>query len=207
MSVEPVQSVPPADPRKAAANLKMLVGLTAVAGMLADTAFLYSPTPELLGLIILCAFGFFVALLVWRSIWIRHCWTNAELLAPGTLRDGRTRAVGLWFVPLVNLWWPRRVLLDLRRASGLPQPGVVNLWWATGLVGLVVDLVGGAYLRHAHWALLGLCAVILLRAVVYIRLIAQLTDRQAQALALPAIHRPGDPLPKAVPETVPESAT
>jgi hypothetical protein len=191
--MEPVQ---PADPREAAWNLKLLAGLTAVGVALADTAFLYSPSRALLGVIVLCTLGFLVALCVWRTIWCRRCWTIAESLTPGSLRDGRGLAAGAWFIPLANLWLPRRVLLDIRRASGLSKQGIVNLWWSAGIVAFGLSALGGAVVSLQHVAITAVSALVLFKAGVFIRLVSQVTDRQVEVLGLPAIRRPGDPVPE-----------
>ena len=43
---------------------------------------------------------------------------TAEVLAPGTHGYSPGFAVWGWFIPVALLWIPRRVALDVRRASG-----------------------------------------------------------------------------------------
>ncbi|MGW5480217.1 DUF4328 domain-containing protein [Streptomyces sp. NPDC004008] len=60
---------------------------------------------------------------------------NARVLSPAAAAGSDAWAVPAWLVPVVNLWVPRRLLLDVRRvgdgASGTaPREGLVNAWWA-----------------------------------------------------------------------------
>ncbi|MGW2424051.1 DUF4328 domain-containing protein [Streptomyces sp. NPDC001709] len=69
-------------------------------------------------------------------VWFARCRRNAELLSPGAVRGSAAWAVLAWLLPGVNLWAPRRLLLDVQRASGPAgaDPGrgdvLVNVWWA-----------------------------------------------------------------------------
>ncbi|MER6401734.1 DUF4328 domain-containing protein [Kitasatospora sp. NPDC001603] len=182
--------VQPADPREPAGNLKALAVLTNAGLVLLSTAFLYSPSNTVMGLLVLVTLLALAAEAIVRSVWIRRCWSNAEVLAPGSQRCGRGWAVGVWFVPLVQLWLPRRVTVDLRRASGLPDSGVVNLWWGVSIA-VYVSYVMAAF-RDLHLvAVLAECALALVRMVAFIRIIGQITSRQAEALGLPPVTKLG----------------
>ncbi|GAA2746801.1 hypothetical protein GCM10010440_40090 [Kitasatospora cinereorecta] len=126
-----------------------------------------------------------------RSVWFRKCWTNAEVLAPGNQRSGRGWAGAVWFVPLVNVWLPRRIMLDIARASGLTDERLVNLWWGAGVL---TFLAGAASMfRGVHLgAVLVACALTLVRASALIRVIGQVTAAQAEALDLPPVSELGD---------------
>ncbi|MFI1728992.1 DUF4328 domain-containing protein [Streptomyces acidicola] len=52
-----------------------------------------------------------------------------------------------WIVPVMNLWVPRGIVVDIHRASapGERLPGVVNWWWGLWLAGML----GGAGLIYA----------------------------------------------------------
>ncbi|MBA2807686.1 DUF4328 domain-containing protein [Streptomyces sp. KM273126] len=52
-----------------------------------------------------------------------------------------------WIVPIMNLWVPRGIVVDIHRASapGERLPGVVNWWWGLWLAGML----GGAGLIYA----------------------------------------------------------
>ncbi|GAA1992777.1 hypothetical protein GCM10009738_87020 [Kitasatospora viridis] len=118
-----------------------------------------------------------------RSVWIRWCWTSAEALAPGSRRSGRGWVAGVWFVPLVRLWLPRRVVLDLRRAGGLPDGRFVNAWWGVGMAVCVGAAVSGFRGLHRVAALVE-CVLALVRMVAFVRMV--------EALALPLIPGLGE---------------
>ncbi|GHH59188.1 hypothetical protein GCM10018781_01910 [Kitasatospora indigofera] len=66
--------------------------------------------------------------------WIRRCRLNAEILSSTTHTYGRGRALGVWFIPVLMWWAPRRVVLDIRRAGGSAgTPWLINTWWTAWL--------------------------------------------------------------------------
>ncbi|MCD9878409.1 DUF4328 domain-containing protein [Streptomyces guryensis] len=69
-------------------------------------------------------------------VWFSRCRRNARVLSPGTASQPGMWAVVAWLIPVVNLWVPRWLVLEVHRASG---PGtaekgrdevLVNVWWA-----------------------------------------------------------------------------
>lgn len=59
-------------------------------------------------------------------------------------------AIGAWFIPVVNLWWPKQVVDDALRGSRanvpagtdvsrLPRSGVVTAWWVCWLLAGVLS--------------------------------------------------------------------
>jgi hypothetical protein len=80
--------------------------------------------------------------------WIRLARVNAAVLSAVPRRLAPFWAVGCWFVPIVNLVLPPRVLLDIWAASGehVPWTRVVRAWWASvwvcGLLAVTLVLVG-----------------------------------------------------------------
>ncbi|MDH6144515.1 hypothetical protein P3T35_006558 [Kitasatospora sp. GP30] len=92
----------------------------------------------------------FLGIVVVFLCWFRRCRLNAEVFAPGTHKYPAKHAVGTWFTPGVMWWAPRRITLDVWRASGATgSPWVINAWWAAWLaksVGvtayMVIDLNG-----------------------------------------------------------------
>ncbi|MEW2120297.1 DUF4328 domain-containing protein [Streptomyces sp. NPDC005474] len=73
-------------------------------------------------------------------VWFQRVRVNAEVFDPfgHTMKRGWT-AWG-WFVPVVSLWFPRRITLDIWDAS-IPvgtraSHGLVNAWWTLWLVAL-----------------------------------------------------------------------
>ncbi|MFI9721587.1 DUF4328 domain-containing protein [Streptomyces sp. NPDC052396] len=79
-----------------------------------------------------------LATVVLWVIWFRRTRLNAEIFAPGSHRFGSGWAVGAWFTPVVNLWFPKQLANDIYRASapGGPQrapKGLLNSWWTVFL--------------------------------------------------------------------------
>ncbi|MFG2603690.1 DUF4328 domain-containing protein [Streptomyces sp. NPDC048514] len=73
--------------------------------------------------------------------WLWRVRVNAEVFDASRHSLKRGWAIAGWFCPVVNLWFPRRIVLDSWDASA-PRDGwaghvVVNAWWATWLVSLV----------------------------------------------------------------------
>jgi hypothetical protein len=106
--------------------------------------------------------------------WIRLARANAAVLSAVPRRLAPFWAIGCWFVPIVNLVLPPRVLLDIWAASGehVPWIRVVRAWWSSvwvcGLLAVALVLVGeGAGSLEDDTAVGGLVAVlIVLLAVV-----------------------------------------
>ncbi|MBB5894484.1 DUF4328 domain-containing protein [Kutzneria kofuensis] len=72
-------------------------------------------------------------------MWLWRARANAELLVgPHGQRLTREWVIGAWICPVVNLWFPYRVVVDVWRASapdrGNIRDGLVVWWWMTFLV-------------------------------------------------------------------------
>ncbi|MGW4439064.1 DUF4328 domain-containing protein [Streptomyces sp. NPDC004596] len=80
--------------------------------------------------------------------WFHRVRVNAEVFDPARHAKARGWAIGGWFCPVVNLWFPRRVALDVWDASASwaerPGHGLVNSWWTLWVVSLFAD-------RLAEW--------------------------------------------------------
>jgi hypothetical protein len=77
--------------------------------------------------------------------WLYRAHRNATELGAEGLRCGPRMAVGVWFIPILNLWRPKHVLDDLWRSS---DPGddaassnLVVLWWAAFLLSGIVTRI------------------------------------------------------------------
>ncbi|GGT89855.1 DUF4328 domain-containing protein [Streptomyces lateritius] len=80
-----------------------------------------------------------LALSVVFIIWFFRVRKNAGVFAPDLHRGGPGWAIGAWFVPIANLWWPRSVAAGVWRASRRDPYGdgkgegeslaVLNWWW------------------------------------------------------------------------------
>lgn len=84
--------------------------------------------------------------------WLYRLRDNAELFAPGAHRRGRSWTGWCWIIPVVNLWYPRRITLDIWNASRPAEPnalndqgnGLINLWWGFWLAEGLLALAGSA---------------------------------------------------------------
>ncbi|MHA5052636.1 DUF4328 domain-containing protein [Streptomyces sp. SD15] len=96
-----------------------------------------------------------VAAIVVYLIWFQRVRVNAEVFNPFGHSKKRGWAVGGWFVPVVNLWFPRRIMLDIWDASspaGRGRHGLVNAWWTLWIISLAADRAGVTAYRKAETA-------------------------------------------------------
>ncbi|MET8977845.1 DUF4328 domain-containing protein [Streptomyces sp. NPDC004539] len=89
-----------------------------------------------------------VSLLATAVVYLCWFWrvrVNAEVFAPDGHAMKRGWVIGGWLVPFANLWFPRRVMADVWRASVPAGRGVsaapVNLWWAACVLWFLSDRV------------------------------------------------------------------
>ena len=85
-------------------------------------------------------------------VWFSRCRRNARILTPGAASQPGVWAVVAWLIPVVNLWVPRGLVLEVHRAS---SPGtekgrgevLVNAWWAAWaghtMIGMATWFGGG----------------------------------------------------------------
>ncbi|MGW0819861.1 DUF4328 domain-containing protein [Streptomyces sp. NPDC002845] len=89
-------------------------------------------------------------------VWFHRVRVNAEVFNPFGHSKTRGWAVGGWFVPIVNLWFPRRIALDIWDASSpldtRRSHGLVNAWWAMWLIGTVAGRVASSGYERAETA-------------------------------------------------------
>jgi hypothetical protein len=82
--------------------------------------------------------------------WFHRVRVNAEVFNPFGHAKKRGWAIGSWFTPIVNLWFPRRITVDIWEASspwGAPRSyGLVNTWWTFW----VISLVAGRAAFNSH---------------------------------------------------------
>ncbi|WP_149831070.1 DUF4328 domain-containing protein [Streptomyces tailanensis] len=95
------------------------------------------------------------AVVVWL-IWFHRVRVNAEVFEPFGHRKKRGWAIAGWIVPVVNLWFPRRIALDSWDASspwGKPRShALVNAWWTLWLIGGVANQASASAYRGAETA-------------------------------------------------------
>ncbi|MFF7448622.1 MULTISPECIES: DUF4328 domain-containing protein [unclassified Streptomyces] len=88
--------------------------------------------------------------------WFHRVRVNAEVFQPLGHTKKRGWAIGGWFVPVVNLWFPRRITLDIWDASspwGARRPhGLVNTWWTFWVLSLLSGRAASTANRKADSA-------------------------------------------------------
>jgi len=116
--------------------------------------------------------------------WFRRIRLNAEAVAPGTHKYTPGFAVGGWFIPLAMWWIPRRVALDIWRASG-PADGawLIEAWWAAWLAKTLGAAVVSRFQPHpdgfsVYDQVAGVAAAVL--AILVIRMVTARQDMRAR---------------------------
>ncbi|WP_329272167.1 DUF4328 domain-containing protein [Streptomyces sp. NBC_01451] len=94
----------------------------------------------------------FVATVVFYLVWFLRVRVNAEVFDPFGHSKKRAWAGWGWFVPVVSLWFPRRIMLDIWDASSpaatRASHALVNAWWTLWLIALFTNRLGtSAYSR------------------------------------------------------------
>ncbi len=119
------------------------------------------------------------------------CWfvrvrANAGVFDPNAQSMKPWWAVGGWFVPFVNLWYPRRITRDIWDASSPVGARtsylLVNAWWTLWIVSLLADRVGSAQSGDADTA-------DGIHAGAYALMISDTLDIAAAALAIALVLR------------------
>ncbi|MFE5814722.1 DUF4328 domain-containing protein [Streptomyces sp. NPDC056479] len=92
-------------------------------------------------------------------VWFFRMRRNTGLMAPDRFRNGPGWAIGAWLIPLVNLWMPYRVALDMwGAATPLPAEGEryrariwpVNLWWGLFVFSVLFNRFAGTKYKNAE---------------------------------------------------------
>jgi len=80
----------------------------------------------------------FLAAGVVYLVWFMRARVNAEVFDPFGHSKKRIWAGWCWFVPIVNMWFPRRIMLDIWDASSpvgsRRSHWLVNVWWTVWIV-------------------------------------------------------------------------
>ncbi|MFD4787518.1 DUF4328 domain-containing protein [Streptomyces sp. NPDC058459] len=138
--------VPPGPPPRSPVGLgratAVLLGLVGAVDLVAVWTDLARPSVRI-GSLLTIAQG--VLLLPTATVYLCWLWRvhiNAEVFDASSQSKARWWTIGGWLVPFVNLWFPRRIVLDAWDASApLGRPaghGLVDLWWASWVAGLLV---------------------------------------------------------------------
>ncbi|MFD8815021.1 DUF4328 domain-containing protein, partial [Streptomyces sp. NPDC059627] len=124
--------------------------------------------------------------------WFRRVRANAQVFNPLGHRKSPGWAIGGWFVPVVNLWYPHRITLDIWDAStpwGTTRSHrLVNAWWALWLASLFADRIattasgddaeGAAQVRDGALRLILSDSLDIAAAVLAILVVVRLTRMQ-----------------------------
>ncbi|MFG2450753.1 DUF4328 domain-containing protein [Streptomyces sp. NPDC048512] len=135
-------------------------------------------------------------------LWFLRVRTNAEVFSPHGHSKSRAWAGWGWFVPVVSLWFPRRVTLDIWDASAPAGSrsghALVNVWWTFWVLTMLTDRVssrsytkaGTAGEIHDAAAQVLFCDVVdIVAAALAILVVLRLTRMQhLKALQGPAAH-------------------
>lgn len=123
-------------------------------------------------------------------MWFSRCRRNAQVLSPGTVEGSGVWPVCSWLVPVVNLWVPRRFVLEIQRASSAPATDkgrddlLVNAWWvawaAHGVIAAGSQFGGGT--STSMPLLMASEALNLAAAVLAIFVVQRITGLQSAAL-------------------------
>ena len=140
-------------------------------------------------------------------VWFYRVRINAEVFDPFGHEMGRAWTGWGWFVPLVNLWFPRRIMLNTwdasRPAGSRTSHGLVNAWWAMWIITLVVGRAGFVSYREAETVVdlyvaagdvLFADVTGLVAAVLAVLVVLRLTRMQNEK-ALRGPVPPGEPVP------------
>ncbi|MFF9374238.1 DUF4328 domain-containing protein [Streptomyces griseoluteus] len=180
----------PAGPGRAAVLMLGLVGAGDAVAIWADLAKPSVPAGPVLGI----AQG--VLLLATAVVYLCWLWRvriNAEVFDAGSQSKARWWTLGGWFIPFVNFWFPRRIVLDAWDASapqGRPSGhGLVDLWWTAWVAGLIADRLlrvesGAGMLAVADGIDLVAAA---LAAVVVLRLTRMQNEKALREPSLPSV--------------------
>ncbi|WP_405736206.1 DUF4328 domain-containing protein [Streptomyces sp. NBC_01537] len=85
-------------------------------------------------------------------VWFHRTRVNAEVFAPHAFTKGRGWAIGSWFVPIGNLFLPRRIAREIWDASTQAAPdgswrqasqAPLNLWWSLWIASTVLGRIAG----------------------------------------------------------------
>jgi hypothetical protein len=134
-------------------------------------------------------------------VWLWRARVNSERLSGVRHRMGRGWTIGAWFCPIVNLWFPRRIVDDIWRASRpgvpadqlqidpLPLSPLVRAWWllliGNYLMQYVVsgqvdpsDVTVGYFETIAVYSTIS-AGVMLVAGALLIRIVRQITEWQS----------------------------
>ncbi|WP_327692663.1 DUF4328 domain-containing protein [Streptomyces sp. NBC_00459] len=131
--------------------------------------------------------------------WLARSRHNAQELSPQAPVPSRGWMIGAWFIPVVNLFVPRRFVLDIGRASSPSweqkrDTTLVNLWWGAWTTHALVLVVAQQAAPGSMTLLVAAEALMIAAAVLLAFVIERITALQSAALSTTA---PVAPFPRA----------
>ncbi|MFD4727553.1 DUF4328 domain-containing protein [Streptomyces seoulensis] len=190
-----VPFVPPGPPLRSPVGLGratvVMLGLVGAGDAVAIWADLASPSYRVDAVLNIGQGVLLLATAVVYLCWLWRVRVNAEVFDASSQSKARWLTIGGWFIPFVNFWFPRRIVLDAWDASapqGRPSGhGPVDLWWTAWVAGLIADRLlrveSGAVMRVVSDGV-GLVAAVL-AALVVLRLTRMQSEKAAQGPLLP----------------------
>ena len=137
----------------------------------------------------------FIVVVVFFLLWFHRAATNLRAFVSRP-RDSPGWAVGSWFVPIANLFVPKRAANDMWRA-GRPQdhyPSVIDWWWAFWLISSFLgNIVGRVYwraeeleeFRTADYLDVATSVMSIVAALLCIKVVREITRRQGERADVP----------------------
>jgi hypothetical protein len=86
-------------------------------------------------------------------VWFHRARVNAEVFAPEYHAKKRGWTFWGWICPVVNLWFPRRIALDIWNASAAENrrgAALLNWWWALWLMTEFIGWAAGCQYARAE---------------------------------------------------------
>ena len=100
-------------------------------------------------------------------------------------RHGTGWAIGSWFTPIVSLWWPKQVLVDVWRGSapvGEPpdeRSELLGAWWSVYIASSVVGLLFANREGPGGFVVEGIAALpMLIAGILAFWVVTSVTERQ-----------------------------
>jgi hypothetical protein len=122
-------------------------------------------------------------------VWLARSRRNAQKLSLRASVPSLGWTIGAWFIPVVNFFIPRQVVLDIGRASSASweqkrDTTLVNLWWIVWITHAMV-LAGAGWVAPGSMAFLVVAEVLMIAAALLLGLVIErITVLQRSALGV-----------------------
>ncbi|MEU9240839.1 DUF4328 domain-containing protein [Streptomyces sp. NPDC048385] len=123
-------------------------------------------------------------------VWLARSRRTAQQLSPEAAVPSPGWMIGAWFIPVVNLVAPRRIVLDIGRAGSASwekrETRLVNLWWAAWVAHALLLVVASRVAPGSLTCLVVAEALMLAAAVLAGLVIERVTALQGAAATVQA---------------------